>query len=161
MKRLKMHFAAAACVFFLLLAFIGSAMAVLVLGTQAESTEKAFSERSFCERTLITYLAEKLRQGDGGGDIYVGEFDGINALFIESTLEGDLYTDIIYCCDGALCELLCKKGADFSQKDGIKLFEADSVIFSKPESGLIYIEATDTEGRTSILHLFLKSGGHL
>jgi len=161
MKRYKIHFAATACVLFLLLAFIGSAMAVVVLGIQSESSEKSFSTQAFCERTLMSFLAEKLRQGDGSGDIYVGEFDGINALFIESTLQDTLYTDIIYCYDGALCELFCEKGTDFSHKDGTKLIEVGSVIFSEPESGLIYIEATGTEGKTSFLHLFLKSGGQL
>lgn len=161
MKRFKINFAATACVLFLLLAFIGSAMAVVVFGTQSESSEKAFIAQAFSERTLMPFLAEKLRQGDGLGDIYTGEFDGINALFIESTLQNTLYTDIIYCYDGALCELFCENGSDFSRKDGTKIIEVGSVIFSEPESGLIYIEATDKEGRTSFLHLLLKSGGQL
>ncbi len=161
MKRLKIHFFATASVLFLLVAFIGSAMAVLVLGTQAEISQRAFSEQAFSDRTLMSFLSEKLRQGDSGGNIYIGDFDGINALFIESTLEGKLYTDIIYCYDGALCELFCEKGAVFSQKDGTKLIESERVVFSETKSGLIFIEATDTEGKTSFLHLFLKSGGRL
>lgn len=161
MKRFKIHFVATASVLFLLLAFIGSALAVVVLGKDFESAEKSLSAQSFCERTLMSFLTEKLRQGDGSGNIYVGEFDGVNALFIESMLQDTLYTDIIYCYDGALCELFCEKGADFSYTDGTKLIDVGSVIFSEPESALIYIEATSTEGRTSFLHLFLKSGGQL
>ena len=161
MKRYKIRFAATACVLFLLLAFIGSAVAVVLLGTQSESAEQSFSAQTFGKRTLMSFLSEKLRQGDGAGDIYVGEFDGTNALFIESTLQGALYTDIIYGYEGFLCELLCEKSADFSHKDGTKLIEVGSVSFSEPESGLIYIEVTDTEGKTSFLHMFLKSGGQL
>lgn len=161
MKRYKINFAATTCVLFLLLAFIGSAIAVVGLGTQSESAEKAISAQAFCKRTLMSFLAEKVRQGDGSGDIYVGEFEGTNALFIEYTLQETLYTDIIYSYDGALCELFCEKGAGFSHKDGTKLIEVSSVIFSEPESGLIYIEATGTDGKTSSLHLYLKSGGQL
>lgn len=161
MKRYKIHFASTASVLFLLLAFVGSALAVVVLGKDFESAEKSFSAQSFCQRALMSFLTEKLRQGDGSGDIYVGEFNGTNALFIESTFQDTLYTDIIYCYDGALCELFCENGADFSHKDGNKLIDVGSVIFSEPESGLIYIEATDTEGKTSFIHLFLKSGGKL
>lgn len=161
MKHYKIHFAATASVLFLLLAFVGSALAVVVLGKDFESTEKSFSAQSFRERALMSFLTEKLRQGDGSGDIYVGEFDGANALFIESTFQDTLYTDIIYCYDGALYELFCEDRADFSHKDGIKLIDVGYVIFSEPESGLINIEATDTEGKTSFIHLFLKSGGKL
>ncbi len=158
MKRPGLWTASSAALLLLYLFFIGSAAAVLILGIKAQDFSETLSERSFGERMALAYLAEKLRQSDGC-DIYTGDFGGSNALFIESTYEGILYTDIIYGYDGHLCELFCEKGANFSPEDGSVLTEVGAVTFTEPADGLVRIEITDINGKTTVLNIFLRSGG--
>ncbi len=161
MKKSKLVSVSVAVVIFLYLLFIGSAAASLFLGTKAQGSLEILSVHSFEERTIPAFIAEKLRESDGNGAIYTGDFCGSSALFIESSLEGVLYTDIIYGYDGQLFELFCVKGDPFSREDGTQLVSLDTVVFSEPKTGLIHVIITNSAGETTILDIFLRSGGEL
>ncbi len=161
MKGSKLASVSVLAVLFLYLLFIGSAAVSLFLGTKAQGSLNALSARSFEERTIPAFIAEKLRESDGNGAIYTGDFCGSSALFIESSLEGVLYTDIIYGYDGRLFELFCEKGDPFSREDGAQLVSLGKVSFSEPKTGLIHVVITDSDGEKTILDIFLRSGGEL
>jgi len=107
----------------------------------------------------MSYIAEKFRHNDVKDSVYVGEFDGLNALFLDTEEKGVVYCDIIYCYDGWIWELYCERGLDFLRTDGTKVIEAKSVSFRDLGSGLFYVEATDLDGKTSKLNICLRSGG--
>lgn len=161
MTKLKLTSISVALVLLLYLLFIGSTAAALILGAKAQGSLGVLSEHSFEARTVPTFITEKLHEGDGGGAIYTGEFGGSSALFIESSLKGALYTDIIYGYDGRLFELFCEKGSTFSREDGLQLTSSGAVTFSEPKKGLIYVVITGSDGDASILNIFLRNGGEV
>ena len=161
MTKSKLTSVSAAAVLLLYLLFIGSVTSSLFLGAKAQSNLRSLSEFSFESRTIPAFIAEKLRECDGSGAVYTGDFDGSNALFIESSLEGVLYTDIIYGYDSRLFELFCQKDSPFSREDGLPLATLDDVVFSEPRTGLIKAIVTGSDGKTSVFNIFLRSGGDI
>lgn len=139
--------------------FTTSVLIVLLLGTRIYKSMSDSSEIAYAERTCMSYIAEKLRHGDSEGSVYVGEFDGLNAIYIETEYDEITYNNILYFNDGWLCELFCDKGAEFVRTDGTKIIEAESVSFTESGSGLFCVEATDLSGNTSRLNISLRSGG--
>lgn len=161
MKKTKIKAVCTAAVLLLFFAFTISVLFVLMLLTQSYRSAAVSSELSYSERTCISYISEKLRHGDSEGAVYVGKFDGVNALFID-TVFGDVpYSSIIYFYNGWLCELFCEKGADFRLADGTRIIETKAVSFSELQPSLFYIEVTNLSGKTDKLHIFLRSGGEI
>lgn len=161
MNEEKRHSPETPVIALLICAFAASVLFVLILGTRIYSSMSSASERAYYERTVLSFAVEKLRHGDGLGPVSVGEFDGLNALYLESELGGTAYTSILYCYDGWLYELFCEKGLDFSREDGTKILRAASVRFSEEKPRLIRIEATDEAGHARGLSVHLRSGGKI
>ena len=139
--------------------FTTSVLVVLMLGTRMYNSMSDSSAIAYSERTCMSYIAEKLRHGDSDGSVYVDNFDGLNALYIETQYDDTTYSNILYFNDGWLYELFCDKGAKFVRTDGTKIIEAESVNFTEIGSGLFCVEATDLNGNKSSLNISLRSGG--
>ena len=161
MTRSKLTSVSAAAVLLLYLLFIGSVTSSLFLGTKAQSNLHVLSESSFENRTVPAFIAEKLREHDGGGAVYTGDFGGSSTLIFESSLKGVIYTDVIYGYDGHLYELFCEKDAPFSREDGVPLSTLGDVAFSEPMAGLIQTIVTGSDGKTSVFSIYLMSGGKI
>lgn len=159
MKGLKFKIANTVIAISLFITFIASVLLVVLLGIKSYHSVCDVSELTFNERTCLAYITDKLRHGDCEGAVRVGEFDGLNAIYIDSEYEGVLYNNIIYFYDGWLYEIYCEKDARFFKTDGSKIAEASSVVFSEPKSGLLLIEVTDTNGSKGKFHLYVRSEG--
>ncbi|MEA4896209.1 MAG: DUF4860 domain-containing protein [Oscillospiraceae bacterium] len=159
MMRPNLKSMSAAAVVLLYLLFICSAAASLFLGIRVQAFSSEFSQLSFEERTVPAFITEKLRENDRSGAVYTGDFNGSSALFIESSFEGVLYTDIIYSYDGWLYELFCEKGAAFTRGDGTRLVTLDAVNFTEPRAGLFQVSFTESDGKAAIFNVFLRNGG--
>lgn len=140
-------------------AFAGAVLLVLLMGAGIYRSAAASSDAAYSERVCTAYIAEKLRHGDEAGGVLLGEFDGREALFLESVQNGVYYTDIIYSHDGWLWELFCEKGADFSREDGVKIIDVRSVRISETAPGFFSIEAVGPDGAVSRRDVHLRSGG--
>lgn len=143
----------------LICAFTASVLMVLMLGIRIYTSTADASERLHNARTSTFYIAEKLRHGDERDAVYVADFDGLNALYIESSYDDAVYTNILYYSNGWLNELFCEKGADFDRSDGTKIIETGAVTFSEPSPGLFDVETVDLSGNISRLNICLRSGG--
>ena len=159
MSRGKIQSADAVLAVVLVVAFAAAVLFVLLFGTRIYRGTSAGAESAFDERTSVAYLAEKLRHGDERGAVRLDSFDGVEALYIDSEYDGVVYSQILYCYDGWVWELLCERGAEFSKTDGTKLIPARDVRFSEPSPGLFYIEAVGLDGEVDGLHVSLRSGG--
>lgn len=142
----------------LLCAFAASVLMVLLLGARVYGSSSKIASESYNRRTCAAYISEKLRHGDAAGAMATGTFDGCSALIFTSEVNGTAYCDILYSCDGWLRELTCEKGVPFRREDGIKIVETGSVVFSEPESGLVKVEMTEQNGKSSGLVYYLRSG---
>lgn len=140
-------------------AFAASVLLVLLMGAGVYRSAAASSDAAFSERVCTAYIAEKLRHSDEADAVSLGEFDGGEALFLESGQDGVRYTDIIYSHDGWLWELFCEKGADFSREDGVKIIDVRSVRVSETAPGFFSVEAVGPGGAVSRRDVHLRSGG--
>ncbi|MFB0921096.1 MAG: DUF4860 domain-containing protein [Oscillospiraceae bacterium] len=159
MTRSSLALLSVTLVLLLYLLFIASAAATLLLGVKAQSNLCSISGHSFEDRTVPAFIAEKLHESDGVGAVYTGNFGGASALYIECSLEGLIYTDIIYGYDDQLYELFCEKGAVFSCEDGTQLVSLGQIAFFETKTGLIQAIITGSDGKTRVLYFFLRSGG--
>ncbi len=159
MTGLRLTSAPAAAILILYILFVVSAAASLFLGVKAQGNLCTISGHSFEDRIIPAFISQKLRENAGVGAVYTDDFGGSSALYIESSLNGVIYTDIIYGYDGQLYELFCKKGAHFTCADGIRLMALSQVTFSEPQTGLLHADITGSDGKTRALCVFLRSGG--
>lgn len=158
MKRKETHIDTI-IVLILLCVFSASVLMTLLFGTNIYFSMSDSSRIAYNERTCMSYIAEKFRHNDVKDSVHVGEFDGLNALFLDTEEDGVIYSDIIYSYDGWIWELYSEKGLDFLPTDGTKVIEAKSVSFQDLASGRFCVEATDLNGKTSKLTICLRSGG--
>ena len=125
---------------------------VLVIMTGAGVYQRALqnSGQNYNMQTSVSYIIEKIRQGDRDGGISLGEIsDGIPALMISSQYQDSSYTTYIYVCDGEMRELFVRDGVSADASDGTTLLEAASLELEEMDDGLLRITISDAEGNTS------------
>jgi len=114
---------------------------VLTLGanTYGRITEMSREEQS--ERTVLSYIWTKIKNGDDAGSISVGDFHGLPALRIDEEYGGIRYRTVIYHYNGWVCELFSEEGLDFTPSDGVRIIAAEDLGFAELEYGLIRASA--------------------
>lgn len=95
----------------LFLVFAVSALCVMLLaaGIYRQSAGGNGQKRRFPHPPL-SYISEKIHQGDSGDAVHLGTFDGLDALAIQQTVGDDSYTTYIYLYEKELKELFIKDG---------------------------------------------------
>ena len=127
--------------------FALSVLMVLMLGAGVYKNMTEISRESQDERTALSFIWTKVKNGDEAGKVYVGEFDGMPALCFDSEYGGADYRTVIYHYDGWVYELFSEIGYDFIPEDGVKIFAIDSLSFAEAEYGMIKV----TAGERSLL----------
>ena len=113
----------------------------------------------FGVHTALNYVESRVRAGDVKGCVYVGEFDGCSALYcLEDSGDGDCAT-VVYCYDGALRELYCERGLDFTADAGEVLLQMESASFTDVGNGLIRFSCTNGKDSGSVLLSTRTEGG--
>lgn len=116
----------------------------------------ADSER-YNERTSLEYIQTKLRHYDDSGMIYLTDFCGANAVAMDETDDGIVYTTIIYYHDGYIRELFTEKNSDFSAEDGVEIIPAKNLYFTMENDSLIHIVLQTESDTVSQIYYSLKS----
>ena len=125
---------------------------VLVIMTGADVYQKTVrsSDLNYNMQTSLSYIVEKIRQGDENGGITLGETeDGVPALLISSRHQDADYTTYIYACGGEIRELFVRQDAAADSADGTPLLETGSLTFEELDNRLLRITVADTEGGVS------------
>jgi len=136
-----------AAVLILLAVFIMSAFAVLALGVGVYQNLSAASAQGQDERLSLSYVWTKIKMGEESGRVYVGDFQGLPALYIDEELDGRVYRTAIYHHEGWIYELFYESGYDFSPRDGNPVVKNAAFLPELLDGGLIRI----TVGNESIL----------
>ena len=90
--------------------FLISAVFVIVIGANVYRNTQKASDANYGMRTSLSYIMEKIRQGDVNGGISIGELnDGTPALLIASDYQDISYTTYIYSSGGEMKELFIRK----------------------------------------------------
>lgn len=138
-------------VFALFALFTAVSFSLIFIGTKQYHHITKTTNQNYLERTISSYLAEKIRQGDSQNAITISDSIGVPALCIRMH-EGDYaYTNYIYCYEGTLRELVATNNSSFSLSSGqtimeIKNFEANFI-----QDNLLCTSITHTNGEMQTL----------
>lgn len=119
--------------------FAASSLAVLILSANIYKNITENSNTLFTSRTCLSYITEKIRQNDAGGDgkIYIGSFDGLTALVLDQSYGETDYHTYIYEDDGVLRELFIQDGIEASAKNGTEIMKVSSFRMEEAAPGLL------------------------
>lgn len=132
--------------FALFFVFASSALLVILLAADIYRNTTAMTESNYESRTVLSYMTEKIRQGDENGGVSVGSFDGHDSVIIRQTYGQQNYQTYIYEDEGVLRELFLLEGVEAVASDGRKIMEVHDLELEQLEKGMFRISCTAKEG---------------
>lgn len=141
----------------LLFVFATSSLVVLVLAANIYSSTTNQIQTNDQNRTSLSYISQKMRQNDMGGDISIEKVDDIDCLTIRSSLNGNSYITYIYEYEGVLKELFVNADVRISLKNGKDIMTIDSLSMYEIDDGLFSFLSTDKGGKTNSLIISERS----
>ena len=114
------------------------------------------SDENFSGTTALSYIANKIRQGDRQDGVDIIEVDGTSVLQLKQKIGEETYHTWIYWKDGSIRELFTDENSGLGLEDGLEILECSGLSIEKKGSSIIL--QTQGEGAAS-LKLSLRSGG--
>ncbi len=140
----------------LFLVFVLCALFSVLIGGKVYENINARAEDTYRGDVVLSYIANKVRQGDEAGKVYLSEDQGVTVLKLEQNIGDTVYVTDIYYQDGRMWELFTDAGSGLSVGDGNEILECSEVSMEMSD-GLLHIR---TEGKGGgDLWLSLRSGG--
>lgn len=140
----------------LFLVFVLGALFTVLIGSRVYENITVRSDRNYTGNTALSYIANKVRQGDRAGLVDVVQVEGVPVLEMKQEISGSEYMTWIYWKEGSIRELFTDTQSGLGLDDGLAILECGGLDLSK-SGQLLHIE-TLGEGGGSI-SLFLRSGG--
>ena len=140
----------------LCLVFVLSALFLVLMGGNVYENINHRMEAAYREDVALSYIANKVRQGDEAGSVSVKEISGNTVLEIKQVIQDSVYVTDIYYRDGKLWELFSQEGSGLSIGDGNEILSCSPVTMEMND-GLLHIKTEGTEGGS--LWLTLRSKG--
>ena len=140
----------------LFLVFVLCALFTVLIGSRVYENITARSNRNFTGTTALSYIANKVRQGDRAGMVNVADVDGIQVLEMKQEIGDSEYVTWIYWDDGSIRELFTDTSSGLGLADGLEILECQGLKLSK-DGRLLRIETVGEGGGS--LELSLRSGG--
>jgi len=144
---------------FLLLAF--TSVSVILAGGNVYEKISGNMEKNYDKRVALSYLTTKIRQNDGGGNIYAEDKNGVKMLAIKETDGSDEYVTYIYYYGGYIREIYLgldktEKTIGFDLNYGEKIIESKGFTFDMSGDS-IKISLTDMNGNLQSAQVTLRS----
>jgi len=114
---------------------------VLMLSANTYESVTELSRDGYTEHSILSYIWTKVKNSDNAGQIYVGEFHGLSALYIDEELGQIEYRTTVYQYNGWIYELFCERDLDFDPEDGAQIIKLDDLTFQELENGLIKVSS--------------------
>lgn len=127
--------------------FAVSALTVILLATNIYRSTTEHSSLNYTAGTSLSYITEKIHQGDEGGNISIGTFDGNDALVIEQEYNDEIYYTYIYEDEGALKELFVKAGVDVNASAGKTILPVKSFTVKEIGEQAFSFTCVDDDGQ--------------
>ncbi|WMJ22323.1 DUF4860 domain-containing protein [Paludicola sp. MB14-C6] len=112
---------------------IGSLFVVLIGASDYKSIVDR-AEQNNQIRASLSYVANKIKQGDESASIQVVNQDNLQLLTITQNIDGQLYDTYIYYHKGVINEQFIKHNAKLNPNAGTPIVEADDFRVSKENS---------------------------
>ena len=140
----------------LFLVFVLCALFSVLIGGKVYENINTRAEDTYRGDVALSYIANKVRQGDEAGRVFLSEDKGVTVLKLEQSIGESVYVTDIYYQDGRLWELFTDAQSGLSVGDGNEILECSEVSMEM-RVGLLHIK---TEGKGGgDLWLSLRSGG--
>ena len=140
----------------LFLVFVFCALFSVLIGGKVYENINARAENTYQKDVALSYIANKVRQGDETGRVSFTDMAGISVLKLEQEIQDSVYVTLIYYQDGRLWELFTDEESGLGVGDGNEILEC-SPVSMEMEGRLLHIK-TEMEGGGS-LWLSLRRGG--
>ena len=140
----------------LFLVFVLCALFSVLMGSQVYENITKRSDENFSGTTALSYMANKIRQGDRQDGVDIIEVDGTSVLQLKQKIGEETYHTCIYWKDGSIRELFTDENSGLGLDDGLEILECSGLSMEK-KGGSIILQ-TQGEGAAS-LKLSLRSGG--
>ena len=157
----KQHSADLVIVLLLFFLYVGSALALCVLGAHSYSNMVTAAQEGFNQRTGILYLTQSIHQNDVEGGLRIDSFKGSDALVLMENEIGEGYETWIFVKDGYLCEQLIRAGDEIVEDQAQQIIPMQEIRLSVPGKGLLRVSLTTETGATNTTNLFLRSSAGL
>lgn len=130
---------------------------IVVMGAKVYRSIDEAATLNNQSRTVLSYIAGKVRATDAAGMIDIEQVEGGDALVLSEDLGGARYASYIYYADGGLYECFTRadRGLDTRLADRLVDVRGFSVTLS---GRLLTVSVTDDAGETRALSLYLQSG---
>ena len=140
----------------LFLVFVLCALFSVLMGSQVYENITKRSDENFSGTTALSYIANKIRQGDRQDGVDIIEVDGTSVLQLKQKIGEETYHTWIYWKDGSIRELFTDENSGLGLEDGLEILECSGLSMEK--KGRSIILQTQGEGAAS-LKLSLRRGG--
>lgn len=132
---------------FFVFALSALTLILLAAGIYQSTTER--SSLRYTSRTGLAYIGEKIHQNDENGAVYLGSFDGCDALILEQEYNQAAYRTYIYVYENELKELFAKKEAEFPASTGKTILSVEDFSMDMVKDGVFRFSCTDSDGQTA------------
>lgn len=140
----------------LFLVFVLCALFSVLMGSQVYENITKRSDENFSGTTALSYVANKIRQGDREDSVDIIEVDGTAVLQLKQQVGDEMYHTWIYWIDGSIRELFTDENSGLGLDDGLEILKCAGLFMEKEEDTITL--QTQGEGAAS-LKLSLRSGG--
>lgn len=135
--------------------FAATSFVLVLIGAKHYRHVTDVMDTNYEERTVSSYLTEKIRQHDTRDTITITDLENIPALSIRITERDICYTTYIYFYNGFLRELVVTEDSVFSLSAGQEIMELQGFHPKFVDHSLIRAEITGTDGEQNILYFSL------
>lgn len=140
---------------FFLFAF--SSIILIILGSNVYQKTATQMESHFDQRSVSSYITEKIRQNDVYDTIVISSLGSVEALQMDQIINGTSYSTYLYVYEKHLYELFAQSDIEMQPSDGQEILPLEDINFSFLTSNLLEITYHDTNNIKKILFVSLHT----
>lgn len=137
--------------------FAVSALTVILLATNIYRSTTERSSLNYTAGTSLSYITEKIHQGDEKGNVSLGSFDGHDALILEQEYNDETYFTYIYTDQNELKELFVKDGVQTDAASGKTILPIKSFTMKEAGNSSFSFTCIDQDGQKASSIVSIRS----
>lgn len=138
--------------------FAACALLVVVIGANVYRSIVNTQEANAVKRTSLAYVAEKIRQNDEAGSVYIGDVEGAPALVLTGIYGEESYSTYIYKDGDMLKELFIKASVEPTRIAGQMITEVTDFSVEQAAGQLYSISVAGADGDSLQMYINTHSG---
>lgn len=134
------------------------ALSVVLIGANVYRGTVQRMDDSFSSTTSLNYMANKIRQNDIEGAVYLSEVEGTPAVVLERTFNETEFTTWIFHDAGYLREVMVRKGETVHLSDGLAILQISRFSMEQESEDLLRFATWDQSGSEVSILIAVRSG---